>query len=112
MEIITSILLIIFLMIGVLFNLALVGLLFYAVVQVFIEMSEDFGIVGENDVEGFCAGPNCSRHHGRYSHAHNYNYYDSVYPYYGYRSYYDQYWYNPWGYLPCMNSIFGGSYCW
>jgi hypothetical protein len=88
--------------------------LFYFIYEIVIENFITF-----DEAEGFCSGPNCEghKHHNRGYYNSDYNrdyYYNRYYDNY-YNRYYDpynQYWYNPWGYLPCMNSIFGGTYCW
>jgi hypothetical protein len=60
-----------------------------------------------DNTEGFCASCN-----GQHRHHHYYRRYWNAYynPYY-WRDY-GSYWLNPWGYLPCVNSANGKTYCW
>ncbi len=84
------------------------AVLYYAITQMALDAAEEFGIIENNDTENstetFCGGPGCRRYR-RY-----------------HRRYYDSYWFdpwnyawgwgNPWGYLPCVDSVNGRTYCW
>lgn len=82
--------------------IVILAVLYYLLSEVLIETAEDFNIISFDSSENFCSGYGCrhSRHFRRY----NYNY-----PYY-------RYYYNPWnyfwGYLPCVDTVNGGTYCW
>lgn len=97
----------------------IMAVLYYVILQMAIDEAEEFGITIFDDIfggnaeeettESFCAGPGCVRH-GRRRRFYN-KYYD---PYYGTR--HSQSWLGPWGYfwnyLPCIDTVSGGTFCW
>ena len=97
----------------------IITLLFYVVAEIIFDNTNNINLS-----ENFCSGPHCNNKFKRnryydYVNTSYSDYYDYNYdPYYGkyYRYLYDpyiayNYWYDLWNYLPCVNDVFGNTFC-
>ena len=81
-------------------NIALVIVIIIIIFLIFTQCEK------QNDKENFYSSHSYYRRRPRYTN-HSYSYGSEWYNY----PYFWNYWGNPWGYMPCVNDVFGQTRC-